>query len=162
VTQALNTRGPDETLSLGERMGRLLKPLDILCLRGELGSGKTTFVSGLVRGLGIPAPVQSPTFTLERIYRRKGLVFHHFDLYRVAAAHTGDVGIEAALQDPAGVIAIEWPESGDIYLPGDRLDLRFFHSQGDARRIRIEARGQRPKEILAALMRCGRSRRKAS
>ncbi len=134
-------------------MGRLLEPLDVLCLRGELGSGKTTFVSGLVRGLGIPAPVQSPTFTLERVYRGKGIVLHHFDLYRVAAAHTGDVGIEAALQDPSGIIAIEWPESGDVYLPGDRLDLSFFHSRGDARRIRIEARGQHPRKILAALRR---------
>ncbi len=150
------TSGPAETLALGERIGRLLKPLDILCLRGELGSGKTTFVSGLVRGLGIAAHVQSPSFTLERLYRGKGRTLHHFDLYRIAAGEAGDIGIEAALQDPEGILAVEWPESGDVFLPSDRLEMAFSHIGEGIRRVRLSGRGRRPREIIAALRRGGR------
>lgn len=78
----LKTRSADDTVALGEQLGRLLEPSDVVALYGELGSGKTTFTKGIARGMGVKAEVLSPTFTL--IHEHPGRVsLYHVDLYRL-------------------------------------------------------------------------------
>lgn len=123
-----------ETEALGEQLGTRLKPGDLVVLAGPLGSGKTTFVRGMARGTGSDAQVQSPTFTLVRIYPGR-VQLAHVDLYRVkAAGELADLGLDELLDE--GAMVIEW---------GDRLEIRHaamvtFENLGDdRRRLRIES-----------------------
>jgi tRNA threonylcarbamoyl adenosine modification protein YjeE len=107
-----------DTEALGGRIAALLRPGDLLLLEGQLGAGKTTLVRGLVSALGgDPAEVCSPTFVLLESYsvRAPGIArVHHADLYRLRgrpAAPWDEVGLGDALEDPAAITAVEWPES---------------------------------------------------
>lgn len=141
-----------QTMALGQRLGRLLKGLDVVCLQGELGSGKTTLTKGIARGAGFRGGVNSPTFGLARVYRAKMISIYHLDLYRVDAGQTGDIGIEDFLTDPRGFCVVEWPEAGKAYYPADRLQVRLRHARGGrARRIALSATGPRSRAILREL-----------
>jgi tRNA threonylcarbamoyladenosine biosynthesis protein TsaE len=104
------SHSPAETGSLGERWGRLAQRGLVIALTGELGAGKTQFVKGLARGLGIPARVHSPTFTLVNEYGGGRLRLFHLDLYRLETqAQMVAAGLEEFLE-PDGVTVIEWAE----------------------------------------------------
>ena len=106
------TRSAEQTEAVGEEFAAGLGPGDLLLLEGDLGAGKTTFVRGLARGLGVTVAVQSPTFQLVRVYPGR-VQLGHVDLYRLeAGAEIGDLGLDDLLD--AGVVAVEW---------GDRLLL---------------------------------------
>lgn len=146
------TRGEKETRLLGTRIGRLLRGLDVVCLIGDLGSGKTTFTQGLARGIGFPGLATSPTFVLAKVYQGRRLKIYHLDLYRVAEDLAGDVGIEEYVSDPMGVCVIEWPQSGASYYPFDRLDIHFTRGRGEEeRKLSVKARGGRFKDLLRRL-----------
>ena len=104
------TRSQDETEQLAESMAAGLRAGDVLLLTGPLGAGKTAFVRGLARGLGVdPDDVSSPTFTLVHEYRGGRLRLFHADLYRLGTADAEDLGLdEVGVRD--GVLAIEWPD----------------------------------------------------
>lgn len=145
----ITSRGADETRASGFRLGRLLHGLDIVCLHGDLGSGKTTFTQGIAKGVGFRGLVVSPTFTLVRVYRAKTWTIYHVDLYRVAAGETGDIGVEECLADPRGICVIEWPEAGEAFYPPDRLELRFSHGRREGeRRIAASAAGPRSRALI--------------
>ncbi len=155
----IQSRSQAQTRKLGERLGRCLKGLDLVCLSGGLGSGKTTFTQGLAKGLGCRGGVQSPTFILARVHRGSRLTLYHLDLYRVAPGETGDIGIEEYLSDPQAVCAVEWPVSGGSYFPRDYFEVRFTHGRVPSRRgLRFLARGPRSREILGSLRRLCRRR----
>jgi tRNA threonylcarbamoyladenosine biosynthesis protein TsaE len=104
------SHSPAETESLGETFGRAAKRGFVFALSGELGAGKTQLVKGLARGLGIPARVHSPTFTLVNEYAGGRLKLFHLDLYRLESrAQIRAAGLEEFLQ-PDGVAVIEWAE----------------------------------------------------
>lgn len=148
----VKTEKPEQTRALGRKLGRLLKARDLVCLYGNLGSGKTTLTQGLARGAGYRGRVTSPTFGLARIYRGRRLRVNHLDLYRVGEGETGDIGIEDYLDDPRGFCVIEWPEAGRSYWPQDRLEARLRPVNGGAaRRIAFKARGPRARQILRRL-----------
>lgn len=148
----VKTRKPEQTRALGARLGRLLKGLDVVCLFGNLGSGKTTLTQGLARGAGFKGRVVSPTFGLARLYRGKRLTLHHLDLYRVGADETGDIGLEDYLGDPGAACVIEWPAAAERYCPSDRLEARLSHADaGESRRIAFSARGPRSRDLLRKL-----------
>jgi tRNA threonylcarbamoyladenosine biosynthesis protein TsaE len=146
----ITTTSADETTALGLKLGKLLKPLDLVCLYGNLGSGKTTLTKGLARGAGYKGRVTSPTFGLAREYRSRRLTLHHLDLYRVAADQTGDIGIEDFVHDPRAACVVEWPEAGEIFFPKDRVEVRLTHA-GKNRRLAFRAFGARAKVLLAGL-----------
>jgi len=104
------TRSEGETERLAEALAGELRAGDVLLLSGPLGAGKTAFVRGLARGLGVdPGEVSSPTFTLVHDYRGGRLRLFHADLYRLGTAAAEDLGLdELGVQD--GVLAIEWPD----------------------------------------------------
>ena len=104
------SNSPAETESLGERWGRAAQLGLVIGLSGDLGAGKTQFVKGLARGLGIPARVHSPTFTLVNEYGGGRLRLFHLDLYRLETrGQMVSAGLEEFLQ-PDGVTVIEWAE----------------------------------------------------
>lgn len=137
---------------MGAKIGCLLRGLDVVCLIGDLGSGKTTFTQGLARGAGFRGLATSPTFVIAKVYQTPRLKIYHLDLYRIAEDLTGDVGIEEYVSDPRGACVIEWPQSGASYYPFDRLDIRFERGRAEqARTLRVTAHGKRFKELLRRL-----------
>jgi tRNA threonylcarbamoyladenosine biosynthesis protein TsaE len=104
------SHSPAETESLGAEWGRAARQGQVLALNGDLGAGKTQWVRGLARGLGIPARVHSPTFTLVNEYRGGRLQLFHLDLYRLETpGQILSAGVEDYLS-PEGITAIEWAE----------------------------------------------------
>lgn len=107
--------------ALGALVGRATAPGTLLGLSGDLGSGKTAFVRGLVRGVGSEARVHSPTFALLNEYAGGRCVVHHLDLYRLSgAADVRAAGLEEYLLGPQGMTVVEWIERWDEPLPGMR------------------------------------------
>jgi tRNA threonylcarbamoyladenosine biosynthesis protein TsaE len=116
---------PDEaaTTRLGERLAECLAPGMRVYLRGELGSGKTTLVRGLLRGLGHPGRVKSPTYTLVELYTVSRLNLYHFDFYRFRdPKEWRDAGLDEYF-DSDGVCVVEWPEKAGDALPPPDLEL---------------------------------------
>lgn len=112
---------PDDTFVVGEQLGRSCMGGELFLLTSDLGGGKTTLVKGLAKGLGSTMTVNSPTFTVERIYDcRDGISIHHFDFYRLQNAGILQFELHELLDDPKVIIVIEW---GDIV--GDTLPLQY-------------------------------------
>jgi tRNA threonylcarbamoyladenosine biosynthesis protein TsaE len=136
------TRTPDETRTVGAGLAELLVPGDVISLTGDLGAGKTTFVQGAARGLGVGEPVLSPTFVLVREYRGEVPVYH-LDVYRLdRLQEVIDLGFEDLL-DPSGVIFVEWGDAIDALLPDEHLRVELRTDDGDARRLSFSGRGVR-------------------
>jgi tRNA threonylcarbamoyladenosine biosynthesis protein TsaE len=128
------TRSQEETERLAETLAGTLQPGAVLLLSGPLGAGKTAFVRGLARGLGVdPEDVSSPTFTLVHEYRGGRLRLFHADLYRLGTAAAEDLGLdELGVRD--GVLAIEWPDRlGHAF--GDAIDVEIAIEDETSRRI---------------------------
>jgi len=126
----------DETEELAARLARELVAGDVVAVSGELGSGKTTFVRGACRALGVTAPVTSPTYTIGHRYEGDPDV-SHLDLYRftgVSAAEWGD--LEPYFDD--AIVFVEWPEAGEAGLPPLRATVRLEHAGETTRRVVIE------------------------
>lgn len=104
-----------DTLALGERIGRRVKPGDVLVLSGELGAGKTVLVRGIATGMGMDAAyVRSPTFVLHHVYRAGARVLHHIDLYRLGAGADIRLLDIDDMVETGGVVVVEWGEHGRL------------------------------------------------
>lgn len=136
------TRDEGETIRLGETFSRRLKGGDVVAVSGELGAGKTRFIKGVCRGLGVSAQVSSPTFTIVHEYRSESHDVFHFDFYRLAGANdVANIGFEEYV-GRGGICLIEWPERASSLLPQNRYDVRLAHlDEEEGRRIVIEAVG---------------------
>ncbi len=133
------TNSPEETEALGEMLAGRLEPGTVIAFTGDLGAGKTAFVRGLARGLGITERVTSPTFTIVNEYEGGRLPLFHFDMYRLGSAdELFDIGWEDYLAR-GGVCAVEWSENvSDALEEGClRVDIRRGE-RDDQRRITIE------------------------
>jgi len=120
----------EETRALGEAVGGLLERGDVVALSGDLGAGKTAFVQGAARGLGVAEPVVSPTFTLVREYRGR-VAIHHLDVYRLDRVQDVlDLGLDEMLEDGA-VVFVEWGDVIEGLLPDHHLSVRVTMSDGD-------------------------------
>ncbi|MFB3816579.1 MAG: tRNA (adenosine(37)-N6)-threonylcarbamoyltransferase complex ATPase subunit type 1 TsaE [Candidatus Methylomirabilales bacterium] len=144
---------PGATIAAAEALGRLLAGGDAVALLGELGSGKTVFVRGLAAGLGCrPEEVHSPSFTLVNEYRcgRSRLRLAHVDLYRIASAEElPGIGWDEYLR-PGYVLAVEWPERAERWLPADHVRVSLESRGGDSRQVAGEATGPRAGALLRA------------
>jgi tRNA threonylcarbamoyladenosine biosynthesis protein TsaE len=128
---------PEETERVGALLARELEPGDVVTVSGELGSGKTTFVRGACRGLGVTGPVTSPTYTIGHRYRGRVDV-SHLDLYRfqgVSPAEWGD--LEPYFEE--AICFVEWPEAAAGVLPPVRAAAWLRHVDRDHRLVRLEA-----------------------
>jgi tRNA threonylcarbamoyladenosine biosynthesis protein TsaE len=131
---ARETGSPEETERLGAALAAGLTAGDVVTVSGELGTGKTTFVRGACRALGVTQAVTSPTFTIG--HRYDGI--SHLDLYRfvgLSAAEWGD--LEPYFED--AIVFVEWPEAGANALPRPRAEVRLRHIEGDRRMIELES-----------------------
>ena len=130
----VRTASVEETVALGERLGRAAAPGDLVCLWGDLGAGKTQLAKGIARGLGIGDTVNSPTFILMNEYAGR-LPLFHVDLYRLVDAADALAGGVIDDRQIDGVTVVEWPDRmGDI-LPAGRLDVRIDGSGDEVREI---------------------------
>jgi tRNA threonylcarbamoyladenosine biosynthesis protein TsaE len=137
-----------DTLRLGGRIARNLRKGDIICLCGDLGSGKTVLAKGIAEGLGIDKrEVVSPTFILMRRYEGR-LPLYHFDLYRLLeAGEMADLGYEEYFFDN-GVSVIEWAERLGGLTPDTYLKIKIKTMDGKKRRITLSAKGGRYKGVI--------------
>lgn len=142
--------GYEQTVRLGVRLGELLVPGDLICLSGELGSGKTALAQGIGRGWGTIYRITSPTFKLVNEYPRlhDGEILYHIDCYRLESVP--DM-ITAGLEDivePGRTLMIEWPERIEALLPAERLWIGLRYVDDTRRGLRIRAEGERPEILL--------------
>ena len=134
------SHSPAETEALGEKIGRAAGRGLVLALSGDLGAGKTQFVKGVARGLGVTARVHSPTFTLVNEYGGGRLKLFHLDLYRLETpAQILSAGIEEFLS-PDGVAVIEWAERLE--------DGRWKMEDGKVRKVQIEIISESERKII--------------
>jgi tRNA threonylcarbamoyladenosine biosynthesis protein TsaE len=131
------TASPDETEALAARLAEHLEPGDVVTISGELGAGKSTFVRGAARALGVTGPVSSPTFTIGHRYEAPTPVAH-LDLYRIAGLDPEEWGDLEPYFD--GTIAfVEWPEHGGDWLPEARAVVTLGHFDESHRTVRIDS-----------------------
>ncbi len=146
----LATHGPRQTQSLGELLGRLARPGDVLLLVGTLGAGKTCLVQGMARGLDIHDSVTSPTFTLIREYRGR-LSLYHVDCFRIDnPQETDELGLEDYLIG-TGVCVIEWADKVMEALPPEHLMVNIQYAGDRDRTLRLQAHGPRYEQLLDEL-----------
>ena len=137
----------DQTRRMGARMGQLLDGGEVLCLVGDLGTGKTCMVQGIGRGLGVQDQITSPTFTLVSEYRGK-LPLYHIDLYRIVdvkAAFT--FGLDEYLYG-TGVCAIEWAERVEQLWPDEYLLVNLRHIDESKRGLTLRGFGERYERLV--------------
>lgn len=157
-TLDLTTTSAAQTAHIGAILAPLLAVGDVLPLWGGFGAGKTTFVQGVARGLGVTRAVVSPSFGLVNEYHGNGLTLYHLDLYRVGSVEEAEAfGVDEVLGG-YGAALIEWPEVVRALLPDERLDITFEMLHEDLRLIRFAARGERGQALLAAYARVAGSR----
>jgi len=141
-----------ETQSLGETIGRKLDSIFMIGLSGELGSGKTSFVQGLARGLDVPENyyITSPTYSIIHEYSGRIPLFH-IDLYRIREKdEIFETGLYEML-DRFGIFAIEWPEFVINDLGADFLSIHFEIIDDDTRKISVTAHGERSADLIKKL-----------
>ncbi len=143
---AIRTTSAAQTRRLGAKLATILQPGDVLALVGEIGAGKTHFVQGIARGLGVPpGSVASPSFVLVKVYRGRMPVFHA-DLFRLERAPEAySVGLEECY-DQQGVTVIEWANRIPDVLPEEFLEVRFTVVNRTSRGIEFLPQGKRYEE----------------
>ena len=119
------THSEEETVRLGMRLAREARPGMIWCLDGDLGAGKTAFTRGIARGLGIGAPIVSPTFTILKVYEDGRLPLYHFDVYRLEGPEELEaIGYEEYFYG-AGLTVVEWPSQVEELIPPEAAWIRI-------------------------------------
>lgn len=143
INKVFITNNFKETQKLGRDFAKVLGKGDTVCLYGDLGSGKTTFVQGLAVGLGVKEKIISPTFIIIRSYtlsdKRQAISdkkFYHIDLYRTETDNDlRGLGLQEILDDPSIIVVIEWAEKLKSSMPTRRIDIKFSYEKNDARKI---------------------------
>ncbi|MFQ5748103.1 MAG: tRNA (adenosine(37)-N6)-threonylcarbamoyltransferase complex ATPase subunit type 1 TsaE [Planctomycetota bacterium] len=137
----LTTTSAEETRALGCRLGRLLRPGDLLAIHGELGAGKTTLCAGVGAGLEIPQRLVSPTYLLCREYRGRHPLLHLDAYFEPRMQALLEEGLAERLAE-GPVVLVEWAEKVASWLPAERLEI-FLSGVGPRRDIVLQARGER-------------------
>lgn len=148
----ITTHSPEETRQFGQTLGRQIQTPAVIALWGDLGSGKTTLVQGLARGLGVPDSyyITSPTYTLINEYPGR-YTFFHVDLYRIdRSVDFEDIGLYEILYN-SGVVAIEWADRLNENLPAEHLKIQLEISSDEVRKICITAYGLEAVNLLKSL-----------
>lgn len=134
-----------DMIDFGEKLTNYLFPGSVLTLEGELGAGKTTFTKGIGKGLGVSKVINSPTFTIVKVYQGR-LPLYHFDAYRLEGQNE-ELGFEEMFEDE-GVCVIEWPIFIQDILPHERLDIHIVKNEDETRSFFFEAHGQSYENIV--------------
>jgi tRNA threonylcarbamoyladenosine biosynthesis protein TsaE len=152
------TASTEETIALGERLGKELRAGDVLVLTGDLGAGKTQLTKGIAAAMGVVDDVTSPTFNILMVYEGEQMPLYHFDLYRLDDPdQLEDIGFYDALEGD-GPCVIEWGEQFSDEIGSERLDVYLTRLDDQAgvgeepsREVRLVAHGARAEEVVAGL-----------
>lgn len=140
-TQAMTT--------FGAQIGALCAGGEVIELVGDIGAGKTTFTKGLATGMGIYEDIQSPTFTISRVYAAEsGLILAHYDFYRLQDAGIMSAELHESVNDPKTVTVIEWGGVVADVVPADTLKLKIEPLIDEIRSVTLSAGGPRSRRIL--------------
>jgi tRNA threonylcarbamoyladenosine biosynthesis protein TsaE len=147
------SRSPEQTRRVGMRLGGLLHEGDVICLHGDLGAGKTTFVQGLAQGWGSLDSVSSPTFILVNMYRRADAKqLFHLDAYRIdSVPEAEELDLDAILEQ--GPLVVEWPERIGDLVPKDRIWIDFDYMTDQHRQMVFKASGRHYDNLLNEIRR---------
>jgi tRNA threonylcarbamoyladenosine biosynthesis protein TsaE len=138
AVRIVDTSDPAETETLGAELAGSLRDGDIVLVRGELGSGKTTLVRGAARALGVTDPVTSPSFSIGHRYRAgRELTVSHLDLYRLTGLEHEDPALLADYLGAGRIAFVEWPLDGEREFSSARLRVSLAHRGNDRRRIEV-------------------------
>ena len=149
--KSLYLESEQQTLDCGKQFGQILQPGCIVFLTGDLGCGKTTFVRGLIQGLGYQGRIKSPTYTLVETYELTQFAVYHFDLYRLADPEELEfLGIRDYFNNHS-VVFVEWPEKGLGYLPAPDIVISFQYVE-NGRIFDFEARSVLGNAVCAQWM----------
>ena len=142
------SRSPEQTRRIGVRLGGALQAGDIICLQGDLGAGKTTFVQGIAQGWGSKDSVSSPTFILVNVYRRSdGSQLFHMDAYRLdSTPEAEELDLDTMLAQ--GPLIVEWPERIDGLVPAENLWVKLEHVDEEEREMKFKAHGKHYDALL--------------
>ena len=138
------TKNESETIALGKRLGQLLPKGSVVALEGDLAGGKTTFTKGIGEALGVKQVINSPTFTILKIYNGR-LPLYHIDAYRL---ENNDYDLGISEYEEEGIMVVEWPEYYANYLPAEYLEVRFEYIDDDTREITFIPHGERYEDIV--------------
>ncbi len=149
----IQTHEPAATFALGRTLGRLLAAGDVVCLTGDLGTGKTLLVQGIAAGLGVSDDVTSPTFTILQVYETGRLPLYHFDLYRLDSPDELDNIGFAEYTGGAGVAVVEWADKFSAAMPDEHLLIELEGGPGGEadRRIELTPAGGRYRRLCEEL-----------
>jgi len=150
--KAIKSSSPQETINLGKRLAKYLRKKDLVCLFGDLGSGKTVFVKGIAEGLGIRnKDILSPSFVLIREHRTADIPFYHLDLYRLKSyREICSLGYEEYLY-PDGITVVEWADRIERLLPVNFLRVELLFEGERKRKISFMPFGERYSNLLKLL-----------
>jgi tRNA threonylcarbamoyladenosine biosynthesis protein TsaE len=138
----------DEMLEFGQKIGRLLTGGIFIELVGDVGAGKTTLVKGIATGLDITEPVQSPTFTISRLYNaRDDIRLAHYDFYRLHISGIMSDEIDEMARDSRTVTIVEWGGAVADVLPTDRLTITITSHREEARQLVLTAEGDKSRKL---------------
>lgn len=141
-----------EMREFGERVGALFSGGELIELVGDVGAGKTTLVRGIARGMGVDETVQSPSFTISRVYdasENRQLV--HYDFYRLNEPGIMQDELRETMSDPTSVVVIEWADTVEELFPADRLTITIRSTSETSRQLDLTAGGQRSASLLEVL-----------
>ena len=138
-----------DMIAFGEKLAVYLFPNAIITLEGDLGAGKTTFTKGIGKGLGIKKVINSPTFTIVKVYQGR-LPLYHFDAYRLEG-HDEELGFEEMFENE-GVCVIEWPVFIQDILPQERLEIYINKNEDNSRTLTLDAHGEQYEKIIKELI----------
>lgn len=145
----LNVINENEMKIFGERLGLLLSGSEVIELIGDVGSGKTTLTKGIAVGLGVSDYVQSPSFTISRVYSgRDNLKLAHYDFYRLDDAGLMKDELDETMSDNKAIIIIEWAGLVAGILPTDRLSIKISPLTEESRQLEINAGGLVSQRVL--------------
>jgi tRNA threonylcarbamoyladenosine biosynthesis protein TsaE len=141
-----------EMKQIGAELGMLLRGGEVLELVGDVGAGKTTLTKGIGEGLGVSEDIQSPSFTISRIYDgRDKLRLAHYDFYRLHDAGIMAHDLEEAVGDPLTVTVIEWADIAQGVLPAERLTIHISSPSETKRELDVKVRGERYQRLAKEL-----------
>jgi len=138
--------------ALGEKLGSLFRGGEVADLVGDVGAGKTTLTKGIAHGMGIDEDVQSPSFTINRVYDApSGLQLAHYDFYRLSDAGIMAEELHETIRGPGTVTIIEWAGIVADILPQDHLTISFVSTSEEGRTLTITAGGEKSTRLLEAM-----------
>ena len=143
------SKNKEETKRVGQLLSTLLVPGDVILLKGDLGAGKTTFVGGVAKGLGIEEDVISPTFNIMKCYFDGSLPLYHIDAYRLEGQNI-EIGLDEYIEGD-GACFIEWPTYIEALLPDEYLSITLTNLSDNEREITIESNSSRLDKVVEKL-----------